>query len=228
MIVLAAFALASCWLAAVHLGLTSSLPGTRMDTVWARRIAAQHTAPRDVLAQTLAILGGFPIGALLDLGLAAVVALLRGVPAGATVVVACAFSEGNVLLLKCLSLRPSPSGALYLGFLGSFPSGHTANTAVLAVSIGLLWGEPLIWAAGFASVVLMALDRTYLEAHWLTDTLAGAIVGSAAAIFAKYCVEPVLIHPRRGPLRATVHHGERRRPDWHEGDLTVPEPHGAR
>ena len=34
-----------------------------------------------------------------------------------------------------------------------------------------------------AFVVVMALSRVYLRAHWLTDVAAGAALGAAVAIF---------------------------------------------
>ena len=39
-----------------------------------------------------------------------------------------------------------------------------------------------MWVAGAAYTVLMMLSRTYLGAHWLTDTIGGAILGAALAV----------------------------------------------
>jgi undecaprenyl-diphosphatase len=63
---------------------------------------------------------------------------------------------------------------------GSFPSGHTANAATIAVVVWVLF--PRVWTAvaGVLWVVAMALSRTVLSVHWATDTLGGALAGAAA------------------------------------------------
>jgi membrane-associated phospholipid phosphatase len=201
--VAAVVALALCLLAAIHLRAASSLPGSRFDAAWAVKIDAHHTPTRDALAQTIASIGGAPVGIFVGVAVAAGIFLLRGRAAALTFVTAAAVSESNVLALKWVSERPSPEGGLYLGFLGSFPSGHTAYAAVIVVSVGLLADRLLIWAAGAAYVAVMGLDRTYLDAHWVTDTVAGAVVGAAVAALAWYLMRPTTARPRRRTELAT-------------------------
>jgi undecaprenyl-diphosphatase len=59
-----------------------------------------------------------------------------------------------------------------------------AVTAVALVIVFLPAGpHRRIWelvAVGFA--FFMALSRTYLRAHWLTDVVAGVLLGAAAAV----------------------------------------------
>jgi undecaprenyl-diphosphatase len=69
----------------------------------------------------------------------------------------------------------------------SFPSGHAIAAAVTAFGLVLvLWpASPrrliaIAVAAAFSG--LMALSRTYLAAHWLTDTLAGTAIGTGLAL----------------------------------------------
>ena len=180
--VVAVAALLVCWVAAIHLREASSIPGSRFDAAWAVRIDAHHTHIRDVIANTIAVVGGAPGGVLVDLGVATLVLLLRGKAACLTVIAALAVNETDVLALKWMSERHPPgSTSLYLGFLGSFPSGHTANAAVIVVSVGLLADRLLVWVGGAAYVAVMGVDRTYLDAHWVTDTIAGAVAGAAIA-----------------------------------------------
>jgi len=96
-------------------------------------------------------------------------------------------SEILVGSLKAAFDRPRPIGSL-IGTTGaSFPSGHAVAAAVTAVGvvIVLLPPGPQRWrwerrAVLYAS--LMALSRTYLGAHWLSDVVAGGLLGSALAL----------------------------------------------
>jgi undecaprenyl-diphosphatase len=96
-------------------------------------------------------------------------------------------SELLIGTLKDLYARPRPPGSL-IGTGGlSFPSGHAIAGAVTAVGIVVVlvppgsrrWRWELI-AAAFAA--LMALSRTYLSAHWLSDVVGGALLGITLAV----------------------------------------------
>ena len=91
-------------------------------------------------------------------------------------------SAGLVQLLKNLYERPRPQDILVTADLGSFPSGHTANAATMAVVLSLVLRRVWIWAAGVVYTVIMLLSRTYLGAHWLSDTIGGVVLGSAVAV----------------------------------------------
>jgi membrane-associated phospholipid phosphatase len=200
-VVVAALAsLAACWAVAVHLRRAASLPGSRFDAAWEMRIDGHHTPIRDLLAQTVALIGGPPVGIMITAVVALAIALARDGAAGAVFVAAAAVNELNVLALKWEARRPAPGGDLWHGF-GSFPSGHTANAAVIAVSVALLSGRVLVWGIGAATVVAMGVDRTYVDAHWLTDTVAGAVAGTAVALLAWYLARPPMRVPRRPSSR---------------------------
>src|SRR5690606_28731516 len=91
-------------------------------------------------------------------------------------------SVAFVQVLKHLVGRARPEDILVLSDFGSFPSGHVANAATVAMALFVLF--PRVWTAvaGAAWVVLMAFSRTYLGAHWLSDTVGGALIGAAAAL----------------------------------------------
>ncbi|GEC74316.1 MULTISPECIES: phosphatase PAP2 family protein [Microbacterium] len=93
-----------------------------------------------------------------------------------------AASAAGVQLLKQLFGRARPDDMLVVSDYGSFPSGHTANAATIALVLWVLF--PRVWVAivGAAWVLAMALSRTFLSVHWATDTLGGALVGAGVVL----------------------------------------------
>ena len=89
--------------------------------------------------------------------------------------------------LKALVDRPRPPASLITTSGAAFPSGHAVAGAVTAfgVIVVLVRAAPRrFWAIGLAAAFtgLMASSRTYLAAHWLTDTIAGACIGTGLAL----------------------------------------------
>jgi membrane-associated phospholipid phosphatase len=84
-----------------------------------------------------------------------------------------------------LWLRGEPGGFFHWHWSSdyqSFPSGHTATSVAAAVILGTLLPR---WRRGFtAFAVLIAASRLVLDAHFLSDVLAGAMVGYLSARFA--------------------------------------------
>ena len=91
-------------------------------------------------------------------------------------------SSGLVQLLKALLSRSRPEDILVVTDPGSFPSGHVANAATLAVALSIISWRWWVWIAGAAYVLIMAVSRTYLGAHWVTDTIGGFLVGAAVVV----------------------------------------------
>ena len=89
-----------------------------------------------------------------------------------------------VMALKLIIRRRRPAGewgAIYRNTdPHSFPSGHAARTAMLAVLL-CAWGPA--WAAPMAVVwaPLVSVARVSLGVHYLSDVVAGALLGLIAA-----------------------------------------------
>jgi len=92
-----------------------------------------------------------------------------------------------VMTLKLIIRRRRPAGdwgAIYRNTdPHSFPSGHAARAAMLAVLL-CVWGPA--WAAPIAVVwaPLVSVARVALGVHYLSDVVAGALLGLIASGFA--------------------------------------------
>lgn len=126
--------------------------------------------------------GGWIATFAIPLGGLVVLVLVRRPWAGLFLVAASAGSALLVQLLKGVFGRARPEEILVVSDYGSYPSGHTANAATLAMIAVIVF--PRLWVAlvGAAWVVLMAFSRTQVHAHWFSDTVGGVLVGVGAAL----------------------------------------------
>jgi membrane-associated phospholipid phosphatase len=108
--------------------------------------------------------------------------------------------------------RPRPPGSLVATSGASFPSGHAiaASVTVFAAVIALVppgrrrvaWG-----AAAAVFAILMAASRAYLGAHWLSDAIAGLLLGTTCALLAAVAIDQAQrAWLRRRALRAGAAH----------------------
>ena len=152
------------------------------DAAWELLMVSTQWAP----ARTVALVLNF-IGSAVGAGIATIAAVVllsafrhwRGSAAVAVTVCVGALSSTTI---KLLSLRPRPLGGLPDLRTFSFPSGHTTWAAAIAAALAL--ALPRVWTAILAAgwVALMAWSRTYIGAHWLTDVIAGALLGLSLAL----------------------------------------------
>ena len=165
----------------------------RADDWWLRLMISGRLAPVTVIAKVFNVLGLVYVTLPVRLAIAGFLALRRRWWHLAAFAAAVALSEVLIGLLKGIYDRGRPPGSLVATSGASFPSGHSiaATVTVVAAVIALVppgrarvaWGAA---AAGFS--VLMALSRAYLGAHWLSDAIAGVLLGTSCALLAALAV----------------------------------------
>ena len=104
-----------------------------------------------------------------------------------------------VLVMKTVIGRPRPTDILVTSDAGSFPSGHSANAALIATTLGIIFWRTWVWIVGAAYTLLMMLSRTYLGAHWISDTVGGMLVGVGLAVIIWAPFAYVLYRERHKP-----------------------------
>ena len=153
------------------------------DAEWLEEIVEERNVFWDVPAFALNFLGGGWFGVLVvPIGVAVALLIARKRWSALYFVIASAASAGTVQLLKNLFGRARPEEILVTADFGSFPSGHVANAATLAALLAIILWRWWVVAAGSVYVVLMALSRTYLGAHWVSDTVGGLLIGAGVAL----------------------------------------------
>ncbi len=145
--------------------------------------------------------GGWFATFVIPLGAAGALLVLRRPWGALFVVVASAGSAAMVQVLKALFGRARPEDMIIVSDHGSYPSGHTANAATIAVIAVILFPRLWVAIAGAAWVFAMAFSRTQVHAHWLSDTVGGALVGAGAALVIAAVLTARIDRERETPAR---------------------------
>jgi membrane-associated phospholipid phosphatase len=154
-----------------------------IDTNWMADLANVREPVWDFLALVLNTVGGGVIATfVVPVILAIVLWRIRGWWTAGYYLSASLLTGVLAQLLKHLFGRARPGEIAVTVDFGSFPSGHVANAAVTAAVLVLLFPRVWVWVAGSLYTVAMMLSRTYLGAHWLTDTIGAVLLGAGVAI----------------------------------------------
>lgn len=164
-----------------------------LDHAWLRLMDTHRSAPVTALAKVLNFLGLVSVTLPVRIVIAGYLALRRRWWHLAAFVTAIVMSEALIGTLKGIYDRARPPGSLVATSGASFPSGHSiaATVTVVAAVIALVPpGRRRVWwgAGAVAFSVLMALSRAYLAAHWLSDAIAGVLLGTSCALLAAVVV----------------------------------------
>ena len=168
--------------------LPATRPGVQAmdDAVW-RFARSVENPPATAVAMVLSLLGSGAVNWPLRILAMLLLAWRRHWMRLAAFALAVITSELLIGWMKAAVDRPRPPDSLIATTGAAFPSGHAIATAVTAVGLVLVLAPPgpkrwrwEVNAVIFTSV--MALSRVYLRAHWLTDTVAGALLGAGLAL----------------------------------------------
>ena len=156
------------------------------DAQWLRWMLDARTPPTTAAAKVLNVIGAGVVMWTARLLIAAALAFWRRWRALAVFVAAEVCAELSIGPVKALVNRTRPLHSLVAVTGQSLPSGHALTAAVTAVALALILtrggrSRVLALAAAVAWSALMSLSRTYLGAHWLTDVLAGILIGAGWA-----------------------------------------------
>ncbi|MFD4422992.1 phosphatase PAP2 family protein [Agromyces sp. NPDC058484] len=209
---------AAALLGVVVMARSGGLP-FEFDEEWAEDLLELRGPFGDVFAYLMNGLGGGVVGVLVvPIVTAAVLLILRRPWAALYFVVASAASAGVVQVLKGVFGRARPENIVVLSDFGSFPSGHVANAATIAVALGVIIVRTWVWVLGVAYALLMAVSRTYLGAHWLSDTIGGVLVGAGVA----FVVWAVFAVPLERERLARLAHISARNAERAQAHITPP------
>jgi undecaprenyl-diphosphatase len=158
-----------------------------VDDGFLAAMEAVRIPPLTWLCQALSIAGGVWVNWPLRVLAMGLLAVRRRWLQLSAFVLAVATSEVLIGVAKTAYGRARPLESLVATSGASFPSGHSVAGAVTAVGLVVVLLPPgkarWAWelrAATFATV--MSLSRTYLGAHWLSDVVAGGLLGTSLAI----------------------------------------------
>ena len=165
----------------------------RADDWWLRLMTSGRLAPVTLIAKVFNVLGLVYVTLPVRLAIAGFLALRRRWWHLAAFASAVVLSEVLIGTLKGSYDRVRPPGSLVATSGASFPSGHSVAATVTVVAAVIALVPPgrarVAWGAAAAAFsVLMALSRAYLGAHWLSDAIAGVLLGTSCALLAALAV----------------------------------------
>jgi membrane-associated phospholipid phosphatase len=160
-----------------------------LDDFWNRTMADGEVPWLVTIAKVFAALGSGAIGFATAVVVGAAFLVAKRYWAALTWTVMAVIAQVLSSVTKELVDRTRPLDGLAFEPSASFPSGHAMVSGAamgigLAIIAGRLWPDRnwLFLIIGTIYAVAMALSRTYLRVHWLTDVVGGLLFGAAVVL----------------------------------------------
>jgi membrane-associated phospholipid phosphatase len=182
-------------------------PGLDIDT--AAAVVAHRTATLTAIARFATSAGSFAVVAPLAL-LVMILRRARWMGDGIPLLIITAGSGLIPGIVKELVARPRPTlSPVYHLLTLSFPSQHATQAAAVYLALALVLStgsSRLLRSAAVAIAILIALavaaTRVYLGVHYLTDVVAGLLLGWSWALLVLYWARLPLTRSVAGPVTA--------------------------
>ena len=193
-----------------------------VDDAWLRSMISIRSAPVTAIAKLLNLLGLVYVTLPVRIAIAGYLALRGRWWHMTAFVAAVVLSEVLIGTLKGVYHRTRPPGSLVATTGASFPSGHSIAAAVTVVAAVIALVPPgrrrAAWgAAAVGFSILMGVSRSYLAAHWLSDAIAGILLGWSCALLVAVAVNELqrgwsAHHPGQpgSPVADTARRADRR------------------
>lgn len=171
-----------------------------LDHWWLAQVRSWQAPPLTRTGEVLSYIGGPWGGTVVVAVTAALFLWRRRVWTAVFLALAAACGSGASQLIKHLVVRPRPPDPLVRADFGSFPSGHVITTVAVGLALVVALGRPgrrrVPLACAATAALVMMCCRTYLRAHWLTDTFEGVAVASGIVLVLWWRFAPALARER--------------------------------
>jgi membrane-associated phospholipid phosphatase len=134
------------------------------------------------VTQDAAGLGGLAIYVLV----AVIFFLLGNIKVAAELIIALALLYAIIAIIRTIFFKKRPDKQKYSGFFtkidaSSFPSMHSARSAVLAIILAMVFPQNTIRILLIIAVLGVAYTRIRLKRHYTCDVICGLILGAIVA-----------------------------------------------
>lgn len=160
------------------------------DSAWHDLMADTRNPMADRVARVLNAIGGTSAMTAVGAVGALVLWMRHERRSAAFLVTSLVLSSAASNLLKFVVGRTRPADAVIEDARPAFPSGHATSAGALGVALALLLRQP--WAGALVPLwaASMVWSRTYLLLHWLSDTVAGVLLGASISVLVDRAIRP--------------------------------------